>query len=504
MHRAQGFKHTVIKLTQGLVPYAQPSLSFGQLWEANLVPLKNGIFMQLLPLIIVIKVVILPLKNGNMYLRREIDKELSDWSRETSRKPLLIRGARQVGKSSSVRELSKNFEFFLEVNFEEQKQVHSLFEGDLSPEDLCRNLSIMYNIQVIPGRSLVFFDEVQACKGAISALRFFYEKMPGLHLIAAGSLLEFALEELPSFGVGRIRSVFMYPFSFDEFLLACGEKLLLKAKKEASTDNPLQDSVHNKLLSLLKKFLVLGGMPEVVAMYVERMDMIECQRILDDLIISLRADFTKYNKRVPSLRISEVFDSVIKQSGAKFKYSTVVSESNHKQIKEALDLLVMAGLVIPVTHTSANGLPLGAEADPKKRKMLILDTGVFQRMAGLDIPEIMFEADTDLINKGSMAELYVGLELLKASSCYTQNNLYYWHREALNSNAEVDYIIQKNKDIIPIEVKSGKKGSMQSLFLFLKEKNRPYGIRLSLENFSRYGQILSCPLYSVREVLTGK
>ena len=354
------------------------------------------------------------------------------------------------------------------------------------------------------GRTLLFFDEIQACKSAISSLRFFYEKIPGLHLIAAGSLLEFALEELPSFGVGRIRSVFMYPFPFDEFLLASGEKLLLKAMKDASADNPLQDSVHNKLPGLLKKFLVLGGMPEVVATYVEKKDMIECQRILDDLIISLRADFPKYKKRVPSLRISEVFDSVIQQSGKKFIFSNVVSESNYKQIKEAIDLLIMAGLVIPVTHTSANGLPLGAEADSKKRKMLILDTGVFQRMAGLNISEIMFEDDPDLINKGSMAELYVGLEILKASSCYTQDNLYYWHREALNSNAEVDYIIQKNKDIIPIEVKSGKKGSMQSLILFLKEKNRPYGIRFSLENYSRYGQILSCPLYSVREVITGQ
>lgn len=319
-------------------------------------------------------------------------------------------------------------------------------------------------------------------------------------MIAAGSLLEFALEELTSFGVGRIRSVFMYAFSFDEFLMASGEELLLKAKKEASGDNPLQDPIHNKLLSLLKKFLVLGGMPEVVATYVEKKDMIECQRILDDLIISLKDDFTKYKKRVPSLRISEVFDSVIRQTGTKFTYTRVVSESNHKQIKEALDLLVMAGLTTPVMHTSANGLPLGAEADPKKRKMLILDTGVFQRMAGMNISEIMFDDDPDLINKGSMAELYVGLELLKASSCYSQSNLYYWHREALNSNAEVDYIIQKDQNIIPVEVKSSKKGTMQSLFLFLKEKGSPFGLRLSLENFSKYGQILSCPLYSASEV----
>ena len=436
-----------------------------------------------------------------MYLKRGIDSELLNWSRDTSRKPLLLRGARQVGKSSAVRELSKHFEFFLEVNFEEHKKVHGLFEGDLSPHELCDNLSIMYNIPVIEGRTLLFFDEIQACLPAISSLRFFYEKFPGLHLIAAGSLLEFVFEDLPSFGVGRIRSMFIYPFSFNDFLSACKENLLLKAKLEASVDFPLQEAIHQKLLSFFKKFLVLGGMPEVVAKYAEGHNLAECQQILDDLIISLKADFTKYRKKVPMLRISEAFESTVQQVGSKFKYAGVVSEANHKQIKEALDLLIMAGLVIPVTHTSANGMPLGAESNFKKRKMLIFDTGVFQRLSGLDIQEVLFEESFNPVNKGNIAELFVGLELLKASSCYYHQDLYYWHREALNSNAEVDYLIQKDQEIIPIEVKSGSKGSMQSLYLFLKEKNRPYGIRFSLENFSSYGQTRSYPLYSVAEIV---
>ena len=443
---------------------------------------------------------VLPLKNVKMYIKRKIDTDLLSWSRETSRKPLLLRGARQVGKSSAVRELSKQFEFFLEVNFEEHKKVHSLFNNDLSPHALCDNLSLMYNIPVKEGRTLLFFDEIQACLPAISSLRFFYEKFSGLHLIAAGSLLEFVFEELPSFGVGRIRSVFIYPFSFNEFLSACNESLILKAKKEASFDLPLQEAVHQKLLNYFKRFLILGGMPEVIADYVGGSTLAECQRVLDDLIISLKADFGKYRKRVPMLRISEVFESVVQQSGNKFKYTGVVSEANHKQIKEALDLLIMAGLVIPVTHTSANGIPLGAGSDFKRRKMLIFDTGIFQRLSGLNINEVLFEEGFDQVNKGNLAELFVGLELLKASSCYHHHDLYYWHREALNSNAEVDYLIQKNQEIIPIEVKSGTKGSMQSLYLFLKEKNRPYGLRFSLENFSSYGQIKTCPLYSVEEI----
>src|SRR5574344_1603434 len=169
-----------------------------------------------------------------MYLKRIIDSELLDWSKSANRKPLLVRGARQVGKSSAIKALSTNFDYFVEVNFEEQKQVQTLFYGDLDPKTLCENLSVLYNTPIIPDKTLLFFDEIQACVPALSSLRFFYEKMPELHVIAAGSLLEFALSEIPSFGVCRIRSIFMYPFSFDEFLLANNETRLFEAKQKAS------------------------------------------------------------------------------------------------------------------------------------------------------------------------------------------------------------------------------------------------------------------------------
>lgn len=435
-----------------------------------------------------------------MYLPRNIDIELALWRQEKEGKPLLIRGARQVGKSTAIRELSRQFDYFLEVNFEEQRQVHKLFEGDLDPAILCENLSVLYNIPIVPGKTLVFFDEIQACIPAISSLRFFYEKYPELHVIAAGSLLEFALAEIPSFGVGRIRSLFVYPLSFDEYLVGIGEKLLFEAKKKATLEKPLAEPLHQKLLGHVKRFLVIGGMPEVIASYVKSSNINQCGLILDDLIISLKADFAKYKKQVPFLRISEVFDSVIQQSGNKFTYAKAATEANHKQVKEAVDLLIMAGLVLPVTHTAANGLPLGAEANPKKRKMLLLDTGIFQRLLGLNISEILFEDDFDIINKGAIAEQFVGLELLKNSSCYRQENLYFWHREAKSSNAEVDYVIQQNETILPIEVKSGKKGSMQSLFLFLSEKKTSYGIRFSLENYSSYENIKVLPIYSVSEL----
>lgn len=434
-----------------------------------------------------------------IYFERKIDKELLLWSQEKNRKPLLLRGARQVGKSASIRHLSLQFDYFLEINFEEQKQVHKLFQGDLSPYQLCENLSILFKTPIIPGKTLLFFDEIQACIPAISALRFFYEKYPELHLIAAGSLLEFALQELPSFGVGRIRSFFVYPFSFDEFLSACNENLLLAAKSKASPQNPLNEVIHLQLLEYLKRFLILGGMPEIVALYAREKNIQKCQMALDDLIISLKADFGKYKKIVPSLRILEVFESVTQQMGNKFIYKKAAIETNHKQIKEAVELLILAGLVIPVTHSSANGIPLGAESDTKKQKMLLLDSGIFQRLLGLTITDILFEENFNVINKGAIAELFVGLEILKSASCYQQQELYYWQRETASSNAEVDYVIQKAENIFPIEVKSARKGAMQSLHLFLKEKKQGIGIRFSLENYAFYENIQVYPLYAVSD-----
>ncbi|NOR73689.1 MAG: AAA family ATPase, partial [Draconibacterium sp.] len=163
-----------------------------------------------------------------MYLERNIDRELLQWKKEANRKPLLVRGARQVGKSSSIRKLGESFDSFLEINFEEHKNVHSLFDGNLTPTILCENLSVMFDMEIITGKTLLFLDEIQTCIPAISSLRFFYEKMPELHVVAAGSLLEFALAEIPSFGVGRIRSIYLYPLSFDEFLIGLGHEKLLE------------------------------------------------------------------------------------------------------------------------------------------------------------------------------------------------------------------------------------------------------------------------------------
>lgn len=434
------------------------------------------------------------------YLRRYIDEDLRKWSKGKNRKPLLLRGARQVGKSSAVKQLGRSFTYFVEVNFESDKAIHEFFKGDLNPLAICEKLSLYYNIPILPGESLLFFDEIQQCPPAISSLRFFYEKYPELHLIAAGSLLEFTLSELPSFAVGRVRSLFMYPLSFNEFLMAHQEDRLLSAKKKATYNQPLPAPIHEKLNDYLKTFLILGGMPEVISVYVGDGDILECMQVLDDIRVSLYADFTKYKEKIPTLRIQEVFHSAAEQAGGKFVYASASKGSTYRQIKEAVELLTMAGLLVPVYRTSANGIPLGASADTSQFKLLVLDTGLFQRMLDLDISHLFTSNNWQTINKGAIAEQFAGLELLKASSPYLQTNLYYWQREAKSSNAEVDYLIQQNENICPIEIKSGLKGSMRSLFLFLEEKSIEYGIRSSLENFSEYESIKVRPLYSLGDI----
>lgn len=437
------------------------------------------------------------LKYMKTHIQREIDKVLLDWKNQSDRKPLMLRGARQVGKSTAVQELSNHFEYFIEINFESQIEVQAFFNGNLDPKTICENLSIYFDTPIIPDKTLLFFDEIQSCLPAISSLRFFYEKMPELHLISAGSLLEFVLEQLPSFGVGRVRSVFVYPLSFDEFLVSLGEQKLVNLKKESNFEKPLALPFHQKLTEYFKKFLIIGGMPEVVAKYANGSDLLEVQAVLDDLLISIRADFAKYKKKVPSMRISEVFDSIIQQNGGKFIYTKAAVQTNISQIKEAVELLIMSGLVIPITHTSANGTPLGAEMDEKKRKLILLDTGLYQRILGLNAGKLLAQNDFDSINKGAIAEMFVGLEYLKYGNPLQHENLYYWHRESANSNAEIDYVIQQDEKVVPIEIKASNKGAMQSMFQFLKEKKRDYGIRLSLENFSTYPPINVFPLYAI-------
>jgi len=430
-------------------------------------------------------------------MERTIFKELEQWKENKKRKVLLVRGARQVGKTYLIRQLGKRFKYFLEVNFESEPEVKTFFEGNLDPHEISTKLSAYYGIPVTEGETLLFFDEVQSCIPAIQSLRFFYEKRPGLHLVAAGSLLEFALQQIPSFGVGRIRSLFLYPLSFNEFLNAANQKGLLEIKKSAAPNKPLDDAFHRNLIEWFRKFIIIGGMPEAIKTFLETGDFLKTQNILDDIVISLEDDFTKYKDRINTSRLKDVFLSAINQSGGKFNVSSSSGSGNQQQKKDALEMLVMAGLCYRVYHSSANGIPLAAEKNHKKFKVLFFDTGIALRYLKLNIANFLMADNINNINKGNIAEQFVGLELIKYLFSASKPELYYWHREKSGSSAEIDYLAELNNQILPVEVKSGTQGKMQSMQIFLNNKKPPYGIRISMENFSQYQKIKVCPVYAV-------
>lgn len=434
------------------------------------------------------------------YISRTIDVELRKWKDDIRHKPLLIRGARQVGKSSAVKNLGKAFRYFAEVNLEKNKSLQKVFEGDLSPQRICTDLSALLSIPIVPRETLLFIDEIQHSKAAISSLRFFYEDYQELHVIAAGSLLEFALKELQSFGVGRIRSLFMYPFSFNEFLYAQGLDGLLKAKKGASPEEPLIEPLHEKLVEQIRYFHLIGGMPAVVSLWIETHNYLACKDIHNDIMLSYIDDFSKFNSRLDPQLLRNTMSAIAAHICSKFKYSTV-KEYDSRQVKQALELLSMAGIIIPVTHTSANGQPLGAEANEKFRKFIFLDTALLLRLQHFETKDILISTPSDFVNKGSLAEMFVGLELLKYDSPYERKELYYWQREDPKAQSEVDYVIAQDGKIIPIEVKAGQRGAMQSMYQFLERKGAEFGIRCSLEPYAAYGKVKVYPLYGVSEIV---
>lgn len=452
-----------------------------------------------------------------MYIERHIDSQLLDWKNSNPHKPLLLRGARQVGKSCSIRHLGESFEYYIEVNLEKRPEVISLFKKEKDVHKLAKNIEILYNTPIIEGKTLLFIDEIQVSADAIKSLWFFKEDYPGLHVIAAGSLLEFTLKELSSFGVGRIRSLFMYPMSFDEFLVAQGKKTWIAEKKKANGDNPLFDVLHYELIELFRTYILVGGMPASVATWVETHDYSKCQAEQDDIQLSYYDDFAKYSGRIDVLLLRNTLQSVIKQTGNKFIYSRVEGGYRTEDVKKALAMLCDAGIIKRISHTSANGLPLGAEVNDKFRKYIYLDSGLLLRILDLDfggshefISQILTGAADDLVNKGGLAELILGWELIKYGTPRTQHDLYYWENLASGTSSEVDYIIARNMKVLPIECKSGTSGKMKSLRLLMKNKHITEAIRCSLENFSKIKfteddrnspkQIEIIPLYAISNI----
>ena len=421
------------------------------------------------------------------YYRRNIDSQLEIWHNDPNHKPLLIRGARQVGKSTAVKQLGKSFKHYLEINLEKQPDLHQFFPDNIDVKRTCQLLSVSTGIPVIPGETLLFIDEIQSCQNAIKALRYFREDYPELHVIAAGSLLEFALEELPSFAVGRIRSFYLYPFSFDDFLSALGLDALKEFKTQAAREGtPLPDPMHNQLKDLLRTFYLVGGMPEAVSTWVSKQDFLACSRVHNDILDAYQQDFSKYKKRVSPDLLRQVLRSAALQAGKKFVFAEASRDVPAASVKECLRLLTLAGLITPVKHTAANGLPLGAEKNEKYVKYLFLDLGLMQTMLSLPANDILLASDVDFVNKGAASEMFAGLELLKTHDCFVKTEMFYWQNTDKGTIGEIDYLTVIDGQIIPLEVKAGTQGKMQSLYNFMPKHSSAFGIRTSLENVSSY------------------
>lgn len=442
-----------------------------------------------------------------MYIERPIDALLLEWKNSAVRKPLLLRGARQVGKSWAVEHLGETFDYFIEVNFEKRPEMLDVFQKIHDVHELAATLGMYYNTPVIPDRTLLFLDEIQKSADAIQSLWSFKEDYKELHVVAAGSLLEFALQDLPSFGVGRIRSLFVYPFSFDEFLVAEGKADWVKAKQEANTEKPLLTPLYNDLVQHFRTFLMVGGMPASVATWVTTHDYSQCQAELDDIQLTYYDDFPKYAKKVDPTLLRNTLQSVVMQIGDKFTYSEVDGGYRADDVKKALKLLCDAGIIKRVSYTSGNGLPLGAEVNDKFRKYIYLDSGLLLRILDLDFggarqltERIITGTSEDLVNKGGLAEMVLGWELVKYNNPRMQHDLFYWENTAEGTRSEVDYIIARDLKVLPIECKAGTSGKMKSMYEFMHQKHLAEAIRCSLENFSELERIDKKDQDAVRHV----
>ncbi|NOY75828.1 MAG: ATP-binding protein [Kiritimatiellaeota bacterium] len=415
-------------------------------------------------------------------LDRECENTLAKWLTKSSRKPLVIRGARQVGKSTLVRKFcrEKNLDLF-EVNLERNLRLVDLFR-DFEIDALLDEIEIICGKCGARGeKSVVFLDEIQAIPEAIPALRYFHEDYPDLKVVSAGSLLEFILSEHSfSMPVGRVEYLFVNPMTFPEFLKASKEEFLLEHVNAYEPGRSFSKTAHDKLVALLKDYFLVGGMPEAVQFQVDGADWSEVSGVHSSIIETYLDDFAKYAKGKALHILHKVFNYVGTAPGRKIKYSNIDGDSPARDVKHAVDLLIKAKIIFPVYHSSASGIPLLAGVNDKVYKLFFLDVGLMNRLSkttGISIERLK---EIDFINKGDIAEQFIAQNFLASISVNEAPMLHYWLREGRSNNAEVDFVLQDNDAILPVEVKAGALGAMKSLHRFVYEKGVTHALRFDL------------------------
>ena len=426
-------------------------------------------------------------------MERKFITSLEEWKTSPRRKPLIVRGARQVGKTYTIKQFGKNnFQGTTHViDFEKHPDWSGVFDKNLEPKRITSELEILLNAKISPGKDLLFFDEIQACPRAIMSLRYFYENLPEMHLIAAGSLLEFVMKDI-SFPVGRVQFLNVTPMNYYEFLKATGKDKA--AEIINSTPEKLSDPLHKMLLENLRQYMYIGGMPECVEVWRNSNSMADVFEIQSNLLETYRQDFSKYAPYTDKRSLNHVLSKVATNIGSQIKYSKLSDEFTGPTNKKAFELLQLARIIHKIRAASPASLPIGATATERRFKAILLDLGILRALN--DIPANIEFKKNDLLSmyNGALAEQFVGQEFVSSS----MEKLYYWSREAKSSSAEVDYLIVKNYKIFPVEIKGGASGKLKSMHLLLqKYSNIEQGYILSTAPFGKIPaqKLTFLPLY---------
>mgnify|MGYP004568360039 FL=1 len=427
-------------------------------------------------------------------MRREIKNELIKWKDSANRKPLIVHGARQVGKTYIIKQFGKEYyDNLIYVNFETNQEISSQISDSIDAKYIINKLELFYGEKILPEKTLIFFDEIQANERALTSLKYFYEEAPEYHIIAAGSLLGIAINrEKYSFPVGKVQMINMYPLSFKEFLIAVNrENLITEIEKHFETNERMDNDIHELCLKLYRTYLIVGGMPEVVQTYLNEEKIISTIDVQSEILMSYERDMTKYADNGLSNRIVSAFDSIpvqLAKENQKFQYKVISKGGTSAIFGEAILWLKNSGIVNQVYKVKPE-LPLEMYKDLTAFKLYMSDVGLFVNKARYPLYQIDLSTSPTMISMGPLTEHYVANEL--RSKGYES---YYWESEG---KAELDFIIQKEINIIPIEVKTSTHTKSRSLDLYINKYNPAFAIRISEKNFGFENNIKSVPLYAV-------
>jgi len=407
-------------------------------------------------------------------------------------------------------EFGKEFRTFIEINFDETPESESLFQTN-NVREVVQLIEAEKGVNLIPGETLLFLDEIQNAPTVLPTLRYFYEKIPELHIIAAGSLLDFLLSDSPfSMPVGRIEFMFLGPLSYEEYLMASSEDKLLDYINSLTPKSLIPESIHKKCLSYLRNYFIVGGMPEAVHLWTKQKDLIQIQRCHNTIRQTYEADFSKYGKKVKPEHLRTTLRKLPGLIGNKIRYVNIDRYEKSANLSKAVKQLESAGIITLVYHSDGNGVPLNAQRNDKKFKAVFLDTGLYSSALSLRLSDLSDFENALIINSGALAEQFVGQQMLTRTMPWEEPEIHYWHREKRGSSSEIDYLISTGTEIIPVEVKAGKTGTLRSLHVFACSKSSKIGLRFNsdlpsvtevhsnLPGFAGYEYtLLSLPLYLV-------